>query len=150
MKYFILAIALLLTGCTTVIDIPEDKHGVLLRFGEIRGSVAGPAKLHKTVLIEHIVLINKVFELKVNEGQYAIRYKVTDPERYFRMMGGNRSILVLLERELAKRSLKGEAVHSEEQLLGIIKSVDLPIIVVKEPNQAFNRTATPLRYLAAR
>ena len=134
MRYTILALVLLLSGCTSSIDIPEDQYGLLFRFGEIQTSASGPAKIDKAFFIEHVVLIDKLFELKMDEGRYLVRYEVTDPKRYYKVTGGNRTISGILGRELARLSLRGKAIHTQSQLHEVIEDMNLPIHIVEGPN----------------
>ncbi|MEO9522688.1 MULTISPECIES: hypothetical protein [Marinobacter] len=149
MKHMVLVLVFLLAGCTSSIDVPENQYAVLFRFGEIQSSTPGPAIIDKTVFIEHVVLIDKLFELKVDEGRYVVRYEVTDPERYYKVTGGNRAISGILETELERLSLQGTAIHTQSQLHEVIDDMELPIHIVGRPNQAVNGTPTTLRSVAA-
>jgi hypothetical protein len=130
MKRVFLFVPLLLLGaCTSSVAIPADKYGVLLRFGEIKEAVQGPAMLDKAFAVEHVILINKEYSIKLNNDQYLVRYQVVDPKRYFLLVHGNGSILELVEKELARQSLQGKAVASEAKLHALIESMKLPIRV---------------------
>ncbi|MDH5785111.1 MAG: hypothetical protein OEZ16_05800 [Chromatiales bacterium] len=130
-KTLFLTIVLFLTSCTQSIDVPTDKYGILFRLGKIENTTLGPSKLQKTVFIESVLLINKTYTVELIEGQYSIKYTVIDPEAYFKEVRGNNSILVLLEKELAKHALSGQSITSKEQLHKIIENMNLPIIIDK-------------------
>ena len=107
------------------------------------------AKLDKTVFIEHVVVIDKLFELSVNNGRYVVLYEVTDPEHYYKVTGGNRTISDVLKKELERLSRQGTAIHTQSQLHEVIDDMNLPIHIVERPNQAVNGTPTTLRSVAA-
>ncbi len=62
-RILIFSFLLLLSACTSSVDIPAEMYGVLLHFGEVKGSVSGPSKLSKTFLVDQIVLINKEYSI---------------------------------------------------------------------------------------
>lgn len=136
-RFFRLAPLLLLSACTKPVDVPSDSYGLLLRFGEIKKVVAGPAQIEAAPIIDSLLLIEKAHALELNDGQYSIRYMVTDPKGYYMVLGGNRSIWHTLEKELARQSLKGKAINSQGELYDLVEGMKLPIKVLRTPEKAY-------------
>jgi hypothetical protein len=132
-RIFLLA-PLLLSACTKPADIPSDSYGLLLRFGEIKKVVVGPAQIDAAPVIDTLLLIEKSHTLELNEGQYSIRYMIVDPTKYYMVFGGNRSIWHALENELARQSLKGKAINSQAELYDLVEGMKLPIKVLRTPD----------------
>ncbi len=131
-RIFGLASLLLLTACTKLVPVPSDSYAILLRFGEIKKAVSGPAQIDMAPFIDHLRLIDKEHVIVLNDGQYSIRYLVVDPSKYYMLLGGNRSILPFLEKELARGSLKGKAINSQDELYDLIEEMKLPIKILRD------------------
>lgn len=129
----IMFILLGLSACSRTIEVPKDQFGVLLYMGEIKSSVSGPAKLEKGFLFSYVSLINKREKIELNNGKYIIEYEVIDPEQYYKLMGGNRTILGSLEKEIAKQAINGKAIKSIYDLYELIDNLKLPIRILKNP-----------------
>jgi hypothetical protein len=135
-RAFLLASLLALNACTSSVHVPAEKYGLLFRLGEIKQTAPGPATLDKVFMMEHVILIDKEYTIELNNGQYVVRYEVVDPGTYFQTVHGNDSILGLLEKELARQSLRGNATDSQAKLHTLIESMKLPIKVLRVTKRA--------------
>lgn len=110
----------LLSACSKEVNIPSDKYGVLLRFGEVVGHVAGPAAMGKQIFVESVVLLDKKNEIVINGTRYA--YVITDPAEYYKRFGlGEERLEIHIANNILKRSQTRQ--HIEE----LIETESLPI-----------------------
>jgi hypothetical protein len=126
----ILFVLFTLSACSEIVEVPEDKFGILFRLGEIKTSVSGPATLEINRILNTVYLVNKEDKIVLGNGKFVIRYKIADPIKYYLNAGASKLILVeLIEKKLANYALKGKPVNTKELLYKMIRNMGLPIIL---------------------